>query len=117
MSIADADTTANGHQVDIPTAGKRLNVVVTRTAPAATTTYGVLVILEWALGGDTVALMALYNSLGGDDWSENTSWGTATPLITWGQVNTDGNGRVTGLELGDNNLVGTLPDELATSPS
>ena len=110
--IDDADTTADGHQVDIPTAGKRLNVVVTRTAPAATTTYGVLVIHEGPSAADTVALMALYNSAGGDDWSENTSWGTATPLITWGQVNTDSNGRVTGLELGNNNLVGTLPDEL-----
>ena len=110
--IDDADTTANGHQVDIPTAGKRLNVVVTRTATAATTTYGVLVIHEGPTAGDTVALMALYNSAGGDDWSENTSWGTAAPLITWGQVNTDSNGRVTGLELGNNNLVGTLPDEL-----
>ena len=110
--IDDADTTANGHQVDIPTAGKRLNVVVTRTAPAATTTYGVLVIHEGPMAGDTVALMALYNSAGGDDWSVNTSWGTAAPLITWGQVNADLNGRVTDLELGDNNLVGTLPDEL-----
>ena len=110
--IDDADTTANGHQVDIQTAGKRLNVVVTRTAPAATTTYGVLVIHDGPSAADTVALMALYNSLGGDDWSENTSWGTATPLITWGQVNTDSNGRVTGLELGNNNLVGTLPEEL-----
>ena len=108
--IDDADTTADGHQVDIPTAGKRLNVVVTRRATA--TTYGVLVIHEGPTAGDTVALMALYNSAGGDDWSENTSWGTATPLITWGQVNTDSNGRVTGLELGNNNLVGTLPDEL-----
>ena len=110
--IDDADTTANGHQVDIPTAGKRLNVVVTRTATAATTTYGVLVIHEGPIAGDTVALMALYNSAGGDDWSVNTSWGTAAPLITWGQVNTDSNGRVTGLVLGNNNLVGTLPDEL-----
>ena len=111
-SIDDADTTANGHQVDILTAGKRLNVVVTRTAPAATTTYGVLVIHEGSTAGDTVALMALYNSAGGDDWSENTSWGTATPLMTWGRVITDSDGRVTSLELGNNNLVGTLPDEL-----
>ena len=77
--IDDADTTTNGHQVDIPTAGKRLNVVVTRTAPAATTIYGVLVIREGPSAADTVALMALYNSAGGDDWSENTSWGTAAP--------------------------------------
>ena len=60
--IDDADTTANGHQVDIPTAGKRLNVVVTRRATA--TTYGVLVIHEGPTAGDTVALMALYNSAG-----------------------------------------------------
>ena len=66
-AIDDADTNTNGHQVDIPTAGKRLNVVVTRTATAATTTYGVLVIHEGPSAADTVALMALYNSAGGDE--------------------------------------------------
>ena len=110
--IVDADTTANGHQVDIPTAGKRLNVVVTRTAPAATTTYGVLVIHEGPSAADTVALMALYNSAGGDNWKMSTSWGTAEPINMWAHVITDSDGRVTGLALGDNNLVGTLPDEL-----
>ena len=95
--IDDADTTANGHQVDIPMAGKRLNVVVTRTAPAATTTYGVLVIREGPSAADTVALMALYNSAGGENWLRNTNWGTAEPINMWADVITDSNGRVTGL--------------------
>ena len=110
--IDDADTTANGHQVDIPTAGKRLNVVVTRTAPAATTTYGVLVIHEGPSAADTVALMALYNSAGGENWRRKLNWATAEPINMWADVITDSNGRVTGLELGNNNLVGTLPEEL-----
>ena len=41
---------------------------MTRTATAATTTYGVLVIHEGPSAADTVALMALYNSAGGENW-------------------------------------------------
>ena len=64
-AIDDADTNTNGHQVDIPTAGKRVNIVVTRTASSVPTTYGLLVIHEGPSAADTVALMALYNSAGG----------------------------------------------------
>ncbi len=110
----DADTTANGHQVDIPTAGKRLNVVVTRTATAATTTYGVLVIREGPSAADTVALMALYNSAGGETWLRTLNWATAEPINTWADVITDSNGRVTNLRQPNNNMIGTLPDELGS---
>ena len=110
----DADTTANGHQVDIPAAGKRLNVVVTRTATAATTTYGVLVIHEGPSAADTVALMALYNSAGGETWLRNTNWATAEPINTWADVITDSDGRVTSLRQPNNTMIGTLPDELGS---
>ena len=110
--IDDADTTTNGHQVDIPTAGKRLNVVVTRTATAATTTYGVLVIHEGPSAADTVALMALYNSAGGENWLRKLNWATAEPINMWADVITDSNGRVTNLRQPNNDMIGTLPDEL-----
>ena len=61
---------------------------------------------------DTAALTALYTSAGGDNWATNTNWATAEPIGTWFGVTTDSNGRVTGLNLRTNNLVGTLPDEL-----
>ena len=108
--IDDADTTANGHQVDIPTAGKRLNVVVTRRATA--TTYGVLVIREGPSAADTVALMALYNSAGGENWLRKLNWATAEPINMWADVITDSNGRVTNLRQPNNDMIGTLPDEL-----
>ena len=114
MPIDDADTTANGHQVDIPTAGKRLDVVVTRTAPAATTTYGVLVIREGPSAADTVALMALYNSAGGENWLRTLNWGTAEPINVWADVITDSDGRVTNLRQPNNNMTGALPDELGS---
>ena len=61
---------------------------------------------------DTAALMALYNSAGGVNWTTSTNWEIAVPIGTWSGVTTDSNGRVTRLDLRDNNLVGTLPDEL-----
>ena len=56
--------------------------------------------------------MALYNSTGGTRWTNRTNWGSTEPLNTWYGVSTDTNGRVTELNLGGNNLVGTLPAAL-----
>ena len=109
-AIDDADTNTNGHQVDIPPAGKRVNIVVTRTASGATTTYGLLVIHEGPAAADTVALMALYNSAGGENWMAKANWATAQPIGTWSGVTTDGNGRVTELSLYNNQLSGTISD-------
>jgi len=56
------------------------------------------------------ALVALYDSAGGDDWTE--SWGlpTVEPCLLYG-ITCDG-GHVTELELNQNNLVGAIPTEL-----
>jgi len=60
---------------------------------------------------DSLALVALYNATGGDNWYRKTNWLTG-PLNTWQDVTVE-NGRVVGLNLGwDNNLVGTLPAEI-----
>ena len=109
-AIDDADANTTGHQVDIPTAGKRVNIVVTRTASGATTTYGLLVIQEGPSAADTVALMGLYNSAGGENWTAKANWGTAEPISSWFGVTTDGNGRVTVLSLYRNQLSGTISD-------
>ena len=73
---------------------------------------------------DRVALVALYRATGGDNWTNNAKWLTAAPLADWYGVETNEQGRVTGLRLGGwdeaarevigNGLVGSLPAEIGT---
>jgi hypothetical protein len=57
------------------------------------------------------ALVALYNSTDGDFWFENENWLISTSVSEWyGVTVTEGN--VIGLDLENNYLVGTLPEEL-----
>ncbi len=116
----DADANTAGQQVNIPAGGgKRINVVVSHTDSVATTTqtYGVLVIREGPVATDTIALMALYNSTDSANWTTKNNWGSSLTLANWDGVTTDADGRVTDLELDDNNLVGTLPSELRSLTS
>ena len=61
---------------------------------------------------DKAGLVALYNDTDGANWTDSTNWGTDQALSTWHGVTTDGDGRVTRLELHENGLNGTLPTEL-----
>ena len=73
---------------------------------------------------DRAALEAIYRAAGGDNWTDNTNWLSAAPLGDWYGVETNGQGRVTGLRLGGwvesqgrhvgNGLIGSLPAELGT---
>ena len=58
------------------------------------------------------ALAALYDATGGAGWTDSTNWKTAAPLGEWHGVTTDGDGRVTELELPGNGLTGPIPDAL-----
>ena len=61
------------------------------------------------------ALMRLFNATDGPGWANGSNWGTgskAADFATWAGV-TVSNGDVVGLDLSDNNLIGTLPTELA----
>ena len=61
---------------------------------------------------DYDSLLALYNSTNGDNWTINTNWlDTAKPLSEWYGL-TLTNNRVSSLNLGNNNLTGTLPVEI-----
>ena len=60
---------------------------------------------------DQVALVALYQSAGGEDWADNSNWLTGEPVDQWHGV-TSVNGRVTGLDLRENLLSGKLPPAL-----
>lgn len=61
---------------------------------------------------DRDALVALYEATDGPNWRERRNWLSRRPLRSWQGVATDGAGRVTGLRLGDNGLVGPIPPEL-----
>ena len=61
---------------------------------------------------DRAALIALYNATGGDNWVANRNWLSNAPLSRWQGVETDKNGRVTGLRLHRAGLSGTIPLEL-----
>ena len=64
---------------------------------------------------DRAALVALFDSTGGEAWFNTWGWKTDTPVGRWHGVTTDAAGRVTGLDLGGplgNNLVGSVPEEI-----
>ncbi|CAM9919439.1 unnamed protein product, partial [Ectocarpus fasciculatus] len=58
---------------------------------------------------DRAALMELFNATKGSSWKNNIGWGTSTPLRQWHGVQVDGTGRVTSLDLSENNLSGPIP--------
>ena len=60
--------------------------------------------------------MALYNSTNGDEWINNTGWGTDSSHCDWYGVTCDENEHVTILDLGGNMLSGTLPPEIGNLP-
>ena len=72
----------------------------------ATATVQVGIILT-----DREILEIFYEATGGDDWIDNTNWLSDEDLSEWFGVDAD-QGRVTTLELQDNNLVGSIPPEL-----
>ncbi len=63
---------------------------------------------------DRAALVALYDSSDGPNWSNSANWLSDRPLGEWYGVITDENGRVTGLNLAANQLTGTIPPQLGS---
>ncbi len=64
---------------------------------------------------DSLALVSLYNSLGGDNWENiwvDTVWDLNRPMDEWWGVQLNPSGRVNQLILHSSNLIGPLPDEL-----
>ncbi|WP_296705814.1 hypothetical protein, partial [Algoriphagus sp.] len=60
------------------------------------------------------ALIDIYQSTGGANWTNKTGWSTADPNVVqpvggWYGVGVDPNGHITSINLIQNNLVGTLP--------
>ena len=62
---------------------------------------------------DRAALVAFYNATGGANWTFNTNWLSNEPLSEWRGVTTNDDGRVTELDLRNNQLTGEIPVELS----
>ncbi|WP_167619088.1 C1 family peptidase [Maribellus sediminis] len=60
---------------------------------------------------DSLALVALYNSTNGANWTMNDNW-LSGPLSTWYGIELNDSNRVSIIDLGNNNLDGVLPEEL-----
>ena len=61
---------------------------------------------------DRAALVVLYEATDGENWANNTNWLSDRPLGEWHGVTTDASGRVTRLDLRENQLSGSIPPEL-----
>ena len=87
-----------------PTAAVALGPTATTAPPAA----------SGSAETDREPLVALYNATDGGNWNESANWLSDAPLGEWEGVTTDGDGRVTKLELIFNNLRGEIPAELGS---
>ena len=77
--------------------------------------YGLSGIFRVPAGAPAItgtALVALYNATGGANWKDNTNWLSNEALSEWHGVTTNSDGRVTRLELNNNQLTGPIPAEL-----
>ncbi|RLD83568.1 MAG: hypothetical protein DRJ10_03225, partial [Bacteroidetes bacterium] len=60
---------------------------------------------------DSLALVAIYNSTGGDNWTNNTGWLTDS-VANWFGITLNESGRVLEIIIYSNNLKGTIPKEI-----
>ena len=83
-------------------------------AVAIYASLGADAVAQGSVTTDREALVALYNATGGEAWTNSTNWKTAAPMREWYGVRTGAGGRVTGLDLRENALIGPIPDALGT---
>ena len=85
---------------------------ITATAGAVSAAATVTVVIDVVIDVERDALVALYESTGGDDWHINRGWLSGGPLSAWHGVETNSDGQVVELSLFDNDLSGSLPPEI-----
>ncbi len=61
---------------------------------------------------DRPVLVAFYEATNGPGWTAHDGWLSDRPVAEWHGVTTGATGRVTGLDLNANNLVGAIPPEV-----
>ena len=82
---------------------------------AASASFAAAAVTQDSVATDRAALEALYDATGGATlWTNSANWNTTAPLGEWYGVATDSAGRVTTLDLGENELTGPIPEGLGT---
>ena len=86
------------------------------TGPASNVVTGTTDAGNAASNADTdrAALGALYNATNGANWHDKDNWQSGAPMGEWHGVTTGSDGRVTHLDLYDNELTGEIPAELGS---
>ena len=70
-------------------------------------------VMQPADSRDREALITFYHATGGESWTNKTNWLSDRFFGSWHGITVDLDGRVTGINLENNNLAGSLPSELA----
>ena len=109
---SSAPTAATVDAAGMVTAAGNGSVTVAATAGGARGTAAVTVSVANEASPDRVALTALYEAADGRNWTRRDNWLTDAPVGEWFGVETDGEGRVTSLDLPVNGLAGSIPSEL-----
>ena len=65
---------------------------------------------------ERAVLAAFYDATGGAGWTNSDNWLSGEPVGQWHGVETNSEGRVTGLDLRDNALTGEIPADLGNLP-
>ena len=68
--------------------------------------------MDYQLALEREALIAIYNALDGDNWTNNTNWCSDKPVSEWYGIGVAENGSVSSISLRENNLSGVLPEEI-----
>ena len=102
-AIATVDSTGLVTSVDYGTAE------ITATSDSLADTAQVEIVFKLS---NRQVLDSIYRLTGGENWTDTTNWLSDEPLSEWYGVETSDSGEVVGLELGDNNLTGSIPDVL-----
>ena len=106
-----ATVTAKATAPSEPTATVTAKATPTPESPTATPA------VECVQQREKDALVAFYNSLDGPNWRSRTGWLSDRPLGRWRGVGTNSGGCVTSIELGGNDLSGTIPSEVGALSS
>lgn len=112
QGVAVTWATSDSTVARVTAAGRvRSNEIGTATLTATAASLSATASVTVSYNSQQLALVALYNSTGGEDWRTRENWLTAAPLDDWYGVGANSAGRVTSLELTDNELTGSIPPE------
>lgn len=91
--------------------------VRTYVTNASGTSYGQQKSFITLADPEVTALNAFYNATGGANWTNKTNWGTSENKNRWYGISVNSDGKVTKIELSNNNLKGDVSSILSTLSS